>query len=122
MAAPVGRPLSGGKPTHEIASYFPKRAAPPGWIAPRRSRRVATDKPIGPEGAPMLYVISCTDKPDHGAVRQENRPAHLDYLKSHGATLRLAGPMTLNTTARTVNTATNCMTCSIGAITNSPPR
>ena len=44
--------------------------------------------------AAMLYVISCTDKPDHGAVRQENRPAHLDYLKAKGATLRLAGPYT----------------------------
>ena len=42
----------------------------------------------------MLYVISCTDKPDHGQVRQENRPAHLDYLKGKGATLRLAGPYT----------------------------
>ncbi len=28
----------------------------------------------------MLYVISCTDKPDHGHVRRENRPAHLDKL------------------------------------------
>ena len=29
----------------------------------------------------MLYVISCTDKPEHGHVRRENHPAHLDYLK-----------------------------------------
>ncbi len=42
----------------------------------------------------MLYVISCTDKPGHGHVRQDNRPAHLDYLKGKGATLRLAGPYT----------------------------
>ena len=40
----------------------------------------------------MLYVISCTDKPDHGHVRQENRPMHLDYLKGKGDTLRLARP------------------------------
>ncbi len=42
----------------------------------------------------MLYAISCIDKPDHGAVRQENRPAHVDYLKGHAGTLKFAGPYT----------------------------
>ncbi|MEL6679892.1 MAG: YciI family protein [Pseudomonadota bacterium] len=39
----------------------------------------------------MLYAIICTDKPDHLAVRMENRPAHVDYLKSSGVVAQ-AGP------------------------------
>ena len=40
----------------------------------------------------MLYAIICTDKPDHLAVRMENRPAHVDYLKSRGVVAQ-AGPI-----------------------------
>jgi uncharacterized protein YciI len=43
----------------------------------------------------MLYVICCTDKADHLQVRMDNRPAHVEYLKSFGAKLFAAGP-TLN--------------------------
>jgi len=41
----------------------------------------------------MHYAITCLDKPDHGAVRAENRPAHLDHLKAHGANILVAGPL-----------------------------
>lgn len=40
----------------------------------------------------MLYVIKCVDKPDHLQVRLDNRPAHVDYLKSYGDKLFAAGP------------------------------
>ncbi|ALC16952.1 hypothetical protein DSOUD_2187 [Desulfuromonas soudanensis] len=43
----------------------------------------------------MLYVICCTDKANHLQVRMDNRPAHVEYLKSFGAKLFAAGP-TLN--------------------------
>jgi len=40
----------------------------------------------------MLYVLTCIDKADSLTIRQETRPAHLDYLKSAGDKLKLAGP------------------------------
>lgn len=40
----------------------------------------------------MLYAVICTDKPDSLALRQANRPEHLDYLQGLGTTLVLAGP------------------------------
>ncbi|WP_303721534.1 YciI family protein [Malonomonas rubra] len=40
----------------------------------------------------MLYVIHCFDKTDHLQVRMDNRPAHVDYLKSFGDKLFAAGP------------------------------
>jgi len=40
----------------------------------------------------MLYLIHCFDKPGQLAVRQENRPAHVEYLKSFGDQLHAAGP------------------------------
>jgi len=39
----------------------------------------------------MLFVIRCIDKQDHLTVRQANRPAHVDYLKSFGDKLFAAG-------------------------------
>ena len=42
----------------------------------------------------MLYALICTDKPDSLALRKASRPDHLDYLKSLGDTLVLAGPFT----------------------------
>lgn len=39
----------------------------------------------------MLYALICTDKPDHLSVRMDNRPAHVDYLKSSGVVTH-AGP------------------------------
>lgn len=41
----------------------------------------------------MLFVIRCIDKKNYLAVRQENRPAHVDYLKSYGDKLFAAGPL-----------------------------
>lgn len=32
----------------------------------------------------MLYALICTDKPDHLQTRQDNRPAHVAYLKETG--------------------------------------
>ncbi len=40
----------------------------------------------------MLFAISCIDKPDHGAVRAETRPTHLDFLEANAARIKLAGP------------------------------
>lgn len=41
----------------------------------------------------MLFAIRCLDKPDHLSVRRENRPAHVDYLKSFDIHLFAAGPL-----------------------------
>lgn len=41
----------------------------------------------------MLFVIHCRDKKNHLSVRQENRPDHVEYLKSMGDKLFAAGPL-----------------------------
>jgi uncharacterized protein YciI len=41
----------------------------------------------------MLFVATCTDKPDSMARRLENRPAHLAYLASLGARVKLGGAL-----------------------------
>jgi len=41
----------------------------------------------------MHFVIYCLDKPDHGHVRAENRPAHVEYLKASADKIVAAGPM-----------------------------
>lgn len=38
-----------------------------------------------------MYCIICTDKPDHLAVRLENRPDHVAYLSGQAA-VKAAGP------------------------------
>jgi uncharacterized protein len=40
----------------------------------------------------MYYIIHCTDKPGSGNIRADNRPAHVDFLKSHRDNLYTAGP------------------------------
>lgn len=40
----------------------------------------------------MLYVVHCVDKKNYLEVRMENRPAHVEYLKSFGVKLNAAGP------------------------------
>lgn len=40
----------------------------------------------------MLFALICTDKPDSLHIRQENRPAHLDFLKGLDTALKAAGP------------------------------
>lgn len=40
----------------------------------------------------MLYVIHCFDKKDSLHVRMDNRPDHVEYLKSYGNKLFAAGP------------------------------
>ncbi len=42
----------------------------------------------------MLYALICTDKPNSLATRMAKRPEHVEYLKSLGDTLKLAGPFT----------------------------
>ncbi|RMD61659.1 MAG: YciI family protein [Alphaproteobacteria bacterium] len=41
----------------------------------------------------MHFAIVCLDKPDHAAVRADNRPAHLEYLEAHRAQILAAGPL-----------------------------
>ncbi len=40
----------------------------------------------------MQFAIVCLDKPDHGHLRAENRPAHIDYLNADLEHMVLAGP------------------------------
>ena len=40
----------------------------------------------------MLFVVHCVDKENHLEVRMENRPMHVEYLKSYGDKLFAAGP------------------------------
>lgn len=42
----------------------------------------------------MLFAIHCLDKPNHGAVRQEHRPAHVAYMMGFKDKLTLLGPLT----------------------------
>ncbi len=41
----------------------------------------------------MHFVIYCLDKPGHANVRQENRPAHVEYLKGSVDRIVAAGPL-----------------------------
>ena len=41
----------------------------------------------------MLFVATCTDKPDHMLLRLETRPAHLAYLEGLGAKVRAGGAL-----------------------------
>jgi len=41
----------------------------------------------------MNFALYCIDKDHHGHVRAENRPAHLDYLKSNLDRIVIAGPL-----------------------------
>ncbi len=40
----------------------------------------------------MQFAIVCLDKPDHGHLRAENRPAHIEYLNANLEHMLLAGP------------------------------
>ena len=39
----------------------------------------------------MFFIILTTDKPGSGQVRADNRPEHLEYLESAGASLIAGG-------------------------------
>ena len=41
----------------------------------------------------MLVALFAHDKPDATAIRATNRPAHLEYLKEHSASVQQAGPL-----------------------------
>ncbi|MBB4266243.1 YciI family protein [Roseospira visakhapatnamensis] len=41
----------------------------------------------------MLFVVYCLDKPNSQDLRKATRPAHLEYAREHGASIRLGGPM-----------------------------
>jgi uncharacterized protein YciI len=41
----------------------------------------------------MHYVAICFDKPNSQPIRLANRAAHLDYLRTRAATLKVCGPM-----------------------------
>lgn len=40
----------------------------------------------------MLFVLTCIDKPNAGALRMEIRPRHLAYIEANRAAVKLAGP------------------------------
>lgn len=40
----------------------------------------------------MLFVLYCRDRPDSAALRQSQRPAHLDWARQQTG-IRMAGPM-----------------------------
>lgn len=42
----------------------------------------------------MLFAVMTTDKEGGLPIRQETRPAHLDYLSAMGDRLKFAGPFT----------------------------
>ncbi|MGF7158468.1 hypothetical protein FHS85_000078 [Rhodoligotrophos appendicifer] len=39
-----------------------------------------------------LFTVINRDKPNSGEIRASNRPVHIEYLKSLGERLRIAGP------------------------------
>jgi uncharacterized protein YciI len=41
----------------------------------------------------MLFVATCTDKPDSSALRLENRAQHLNYLNGLGAKVKAGGAL-----------------------------
>jgi len=41
----------------------------------------------------MAYVLYCRDKPDAQQVRLDNRAAHLEFAKSWGDAVAIAGPL-----------------------------
>lgn len=41
----------------------------------------------------MLFVITALDRPGALEQRRQVRPAHLDYLKSRSAQIRVGGPL-----------------------------
>lgn len=41
----------------------------------------------------MLFAIICHDKPDSVDLRMATRPAHVEYLKSAGERVKIAGPI-----------------------------
>lgn len=43
----------------------------------------------------MLFIVLATDKPGSGQVRADNRPAHIEYLRSFGEAI-VAGGATLS--------------------------
>lgn len=42
----------------------------------------------------MYFIVVCTDKPDHEQVRLDNRPEHIEFLKSAGDRIKLGGATT----------------------------
>ena len=41
----------------------------------------------------MLFVATCTDKPDSNTLRLDTRPTHLAYLNGLGAKVKAAGAL-----------------------------
>lgn len=40
----------------------------------------------------MLFVVLATDKPNSGELRDATRQAHLDYIKTYRAKIKIGGP------------------------------
>jgi uncharacterized protein YciI len=78
-------PAAAGKaavalPTSPVPARLPQAARP------RRDRAVMR------KGA-MLFVITGFDRPGALELRLQVRPAHLDYLKSRSARIKVGGPL-----------------------------
>src|SRR5262245_20359235 len=75
-------------------SMTPSRPCSPGHLGPRpRAWTEGLPRNSFASGrAPMLYALICTDKPGALPVRMANRPQHVEYLKSLGDIVVLAGP------------------------------
>lgn len=40
----------------------------------------------------MLFAVIATDRPGSAALRQATRPSHVDYVKTFGPRVQVAGP------------------------------
>lgn len=40
-----------------------------------------------------MFVVHCTDKPDSQHIRLDNRPRHLEYIKTNLDKVVMAGPV-----------------------------
>ena len=41
----------------------------------------------------MLFAVTCTDRLGANQVRQDNRPAHLDWAGAQDSPVKMAGPL-----------------------------
>ena len=41
----------------------------------------------------MLYALICHDKPDSETLRMDTRAAHLAFIETQGAAVRMGGPL-----------------------------
>ncbi len=89
-ATPPGFSASGWRPSPCAAN--PRLCRWCRW-KPSTCRRPRRRYSVNRNGGPMLFVATCTDKPNSSALRQETRPRHLAYLNGLGPKLRVGGAL-----------------------------